>query len=57
MNRSTRRAANEAHARSAAGASPGKHVIAARSGHSVPFTDPDVSAEEIRLLTAESPSA
>ncbi|MFJ3518837.1 MULTISPECIES: alpha/beta fold hydrolase [unclassified Streptomyces] len=55
MNRSTRRAANEAHARSAAGASPGKHVIAARSGHYVPFTDPDVIAE-IRLLTAEPPS-
>ncbi|MET9692321.1 hypothetical protein ABZY81_28230 [Streptomyces sp. NPDC006514] len=50
--RSTRRLVNEAHARSAATASPGKHVTAARSGHYVPFTEPDLITEEIRLLAA-----
>ncbi|MFI0976591.1 alpha/beta fold hydrolase [Streptomyces sp. NPDC021093] len=50
MNAATRAAVNAAHARSAAAASPGKHVIAERSGHYVPLTDPDVIAEEIRLL-------
>ncbi|MFB6823328.1 alpha/beta fold hydrolase [Streptomyces virginiae] len=52
MSRSTRRTVNEAHARSAAAASPGKHVSAARSGHYVPFTEPDLITEEIRLLAA-----
>ncbi|WP_106982737.1 MULTISPECIES: alpha/beta fold hydrolase [unclassified Streptomyces] len=52
MASSTRRVVNEAHARSAAAASPGKHVTAARSGHYVPFTEPDLITEEIRLLAA-----
>ncbi|MFJ8857401.1 alpha/beta fold hydrolase [Streptomyces sp. NPDC102451] len=52
MNQAVRRAANEAHARSAAAASPGRHVIAGRSGHYVTVTEPDVIAEEIRLLAA-----
>ncbi|WP_406149926.1 alpha/beta fold hydrolase [Streptomyces sp. NBC_01012] len=50
MNKAVRRAANEAHARSAAASSPGKHVVAARSGHYVPLTEPDVVIEEIGLL-------
>ncbi|MCC3766202.1 alpha/beta hydrolase [Streptomyces sp. UNOC14_S4] len=55
MNEATRRTVNAAHARSAAGAAHGKHVIAPRSGHYVPVTDPDLIAEEIRLLAFESP--
>ncbi|WP_263167393.1 alpha/beta fold hydrolase [Streptomyces sp. SCSIO ZS0520] len=62
MNASTRRAANDSHARSAAGATRGKHVIAPRSGHYVTLTDPELVAEEIRLIaegagTGESAAA
>ncbi|RLV04533.1 alpha/beta hydrolase [Streptomyces griseocarneus] len=50
MNETTRRTVNASHARSAAGAAHGRHVIATRSGHYVPVTDPDLVAEEIRRI-------
>ncbi|WP_030661392.1 alpha/beta fold hydrolase [Streptomyces rimosus] len=52
MNKAIRRAANNSHARCAAKAAQGKHVIAPRSGHYVPLTDPGLIAEEIRLIAA-----
>ncbi len=50
MTKSTRHAANDSHARSAAKSAQGKHVVAPRSGHYVPLTDPGLIAEEIRLI-------
>ncbi|MGW7552117.1 alpha/beta fold hydrolase [Streptomyces rimosus] len=50
MTQSTRRTANDSHARSAAKSAQGKHVIAPQSGHYVPLTDPELIAEEIRLI-------
>ncbi|NKI41753.1 alpha/beta fold hydrolase [Streptomyces physcomitrii] len=55
MNQTTRRAANEAHARNAERSPRGKHVIAARSGHYVTLTEPDLVAEEIRLIADQRP--
>ncbi len=56
MNKATRRAANNSHAHRAARTTHGKHVIAPRSGHYVPLTDPDLIAEEIRLIATSKRS-
>ncbi|MEU8632114.1 hypothetical protein AB0C38_08110 [Amycolatopsis sp. NPDC048633] len=52
MNQAMRAAATASHAHRAA-VTGGRHVIAERSGHYVPVTEPEVIAEEIlRLLEA-----
>ncbi|GAB2804723.1 alpha/beta fold hydrolase [Streptomyces daliensis] len=56
MNKAARRAANDSHARFAAGSAHGRHVLAPRSGHYVPLTDPGLVAEEIRLIVTTSPA-
>jgi pimeloyl-ACP methyl ester carboxylesterase len=43
-----RAAANAAHARRAARARQGRHVLAHQSGHMIPLTEPDLIAAEIR---------
>ncbi|MFJ7212938.1 alpha/beta fold hydrolase [Amycolatopsis sp. NPDC098790] len=55
MNAAMRAAANASHARRAAAAN-GRHVLAGRSGHYVPITEPELVAGEIRrLLEAHRP--
>lgn len=50
MPASTRAAANAAHAHRASRSPAGRHVIAPRSGHYVPLTDPEVIVTEIARL-------
>lgn len=50
MNAKVRAVANASHAYRAAQSPYGRHVIAERSGHYVPITDPGVVIEEIRRL-------
>ncbi|MEU8660983.1 alpha/beta fold hydrolase [Actinoplanes philippinensis] len=50
MSAAGRAAANVSHARRASSSPGGRHVFAERSGHDVPFTDPDVVAGEIYRL-------
>ncbi|GAA3580364.1 alpha/beta hydrolase [Amycolatopsis ultiminotia] len=52
MNAAVRAEANAAHARRAGASARGRQVIAERSGHLVPITEPDVVAGEIRRLVA-----
>ncbi|MEV7425674.1 alpha/beta hydrolase [Streptomyces sp. NPDC091212] len=53
ISRAGREAINRAHAASAAMAARGRQVIAERSGHYIPVTEPELVAEEIRgLLSA-----
>ena len=40
----------EAHRRAAASLPRGRHVLARRSGHHVPFTEPDLVAAEVRAI-------
>jgi pimeloyl-ACP methyl ester carboxylesterase len=47
MSARVRAAANAAHARRAGLASRGRHVVAQRSGHMVPLTEPGLVADEI----------
>ncbi|WP_328394749.1 alpha/beta fold hydrolase [Nocardia sp. NBC_00416] len=51
MNARIRAAANASHAHRAAQSPAGRHVLADRSGHYVPVTEPEVVIEEIRRLT------
>ncbi|ODU05172.1 MAG: alpha/beta hydrolase [Pseudonocardia sp. SCN 72-86] len=50
MNTRTRADANASHAYRAALSPAGRHVLAERSGHYVPLTDPELVATEIRSL-------
>ncbi|MFI6540421.1 alpha/beta fold hydrolase [Nonomuraea sp. NPDC050547] len=50
MPASTRAAANAAHAHRASRSPAGRHVIAPRSGHYVPLTDPEVVVTEVARL-------
>ncbi|WP_374549450.1 alpha/beta fold hydrolase [Sphingobium yanoikuyae] len=50
MSAALRAEANAAHARRAQLSRAGRHVIAERSGHFVPLTEPDVVAAEIRAM-------
>lgn len=50
MSAALRAKANAAHARRAQLSRAGRHVIAERSGHFVPLTEPDVIAAEIRAM-------
>ncbi|MER8059697.1 MULTISPECIES: alpha/beta hydrolase [unclassified Streptomyces] len=53
MSRSIRAAANASHARRAAGSAGGRHVIAERSGHYVPLTEPDLVVAQIARLVRQ----
>lgn len=55
MNGAVRAAANTSHAHRAAQSPHGRHVLARRSSHYVPLTDPDVIAAEVRRLVAPAP--
>lgn len=57
MTATLRAAANASHAHRAAQAPNGRHVIAERSGHYGPITEPEVIAEEIRRMCAGTRSA
>ncbi|WP_082239026.1 alpha/beta fold hydrolase [Rhodococcus sp. 311R] len=50
MNATVRAAANASHQYRAEQSADGRHVIAERSGHYVPITDPAIIVEEIRRL-------
>lgn len=52
MSRAVRAQANASHATRAAASTRGRHVIAERSGHYVPVTDPEVIVDEIRRMLA-----
>lgn len=52
MSRAVRAQANASHAARAAASTHGRHVIAERSGHYVPVTDPEVVVDEIRRMLA-----
>lgn len=52
MSRRLRAEANAAHAARAAAGPAGRHVLARRSAHEVPITEPGLVAEEIRRLVA-----
>jgi len=52
MSRAVRAQANAAHATRAAASARGRHVIAERSGHYVPVSDPEVIVDEIRRMLA-----
>ncbi|MFD4577014.1 alpha/beta fold hydrolase [Streptomyces sp. NPDC058417] len=53
MDRAVRAAANASHARRADRAPRGRHVVAGRSGHYVPLTEPEVVVREIVSLLAD----
>ncbi|MFJ6982049.1 MULTISPECIES: alpha/beta fold hydrolase [unclassified Streptomyces] len=53
MDRAVRDAANASHARRAGRAPRGRHVVAGRSGHYVPLTEPEVVVREIVSLLAD----
>lgn len=58
FDRSKRTALVEAHRASAAAAPNGRHVMAMSSSHSVPFTDPQLVADEIlRVIDPQPPGA
>ncbi|WP_337187936.1 alpha/beta hydrolase [Phenylobacterium sp.] len=57
MSPQIRAAANASHLHRAAQAPRGRHVIAERSGHMVPVTEPEVLVEEIRRLLDAARSA
>ena len=48
--RGIRAAANASGARRAAQSPQGRHVIARKSGHYIPLTEPELIAEEIRRI-------
>ncbi|MGW6536916.1 hypothetical protein ACWGBV_06965 [Streptomyces sp. NPDC055051] len=50
MNTAVRAAANASHAHRAGLAPGGRHVVAARSGHYVPLTEPETVVREILAL-------
>lgn len=54
MSQKIRAEANAAHARRAALSTNGRHVVAAHSGHMVPFSEPELIAQEIMRLVDRS---
>ncbi|TWS24812.1 alpha/beta hydrolase [Tsukamurella sputi] len=52
LGKAVRARVNEAHAGRAATSPCGRHVVAAKSGHQVPLTDPEVIVDEIRRIVS-----
>ncbi|SCK56122.1 Pimeloyl-ACP methyl ester carboxylesterase [Streptomyces sp. WMMB 714] len=57
MNAATRAAANASHAHRAGVSPNGRHVVAERSGHYVPITEPGLVVEEIRRIVRNRPAS